>query len=362
MPWFHRPLEHKRALTNLIATITGCALTLAMAFATPEPTQIPDLHARVTDLTQTLTAEQVDTLNRELAALQALKGAQLAVLMIPTLAASADIPLSSSEDIESYATRVFEQWKLGRKGVDDGVLLIVVKNDHEVRIEVGYGLEGAIPDATSARIIREYIAPRFRDGDYYGGIHDATGALTKLVDGEALPPPLDRTADTDDSPTDHALTMAELTLAGFLVGLVVALVLENLFKIFPTRVIPIWARRLTGLVLGPALLCAGVHFLTIDAGPVFQLKLLPGCLIMGVLGAYIAPQGAMNVWIGGQTVKQVLIGNESWGQALGDFVVAVIFFVIGALFSAATGTSGGSGGSFRGGGGSSGGGGASGRW
>jgi uncharacterized protein len=85
---------------------------------------------------------------------------------------------------------VFDQWKLGRKNIDDGVLLIVAKNDHRVRIEVARGLEAAIPDAAAARIIREYITPRFRTGDFFGGIHDATGALTKLVDGEELPPPL----------------------------------------------------------------------------------------------------------------------------------------------------------------------------
>ena len=83
--------------------------------------------------------------------------------------------------------RAFEQWKIGRKGVDDGVLLVVAKDDRRVRIEVGYGLEGAIPDATSARVIQEYLVPKFRAGDYAGGITDASGALVKLIDGEPLP-------------------------------------------------------------------------------------------------------------------------------------------------------------------------------
>ena len=142
---------------------------------------IPALTARVTDLTGTLDAQQKQTLEGELAALEQRKGAQIAVLIVPT---------TEPEDIAQYAIRVFDQWKLGRKNIDDGVLLIVAKNDHRVRIEVARGLEAAIPDAAAARIIREYITPRFRAGDYFGGVHDATGALTKLVDGEELPPPL----------------------------------------------------------------------------------------------------------------------------------------------------------------------------
>ena len=115
------------------------------------------------------------------------KGAQLAVLLVPT---------TQPEDIAQYSIRVVDAWKLGRQKVDDGVLLIVAKNDHRVRIEVGRGLEGAIPDAANARIIREYITPKFRAGDFYGGIQDAVGALTKLIDGENLPPAL-----TDDHPS-----------------------------------------------------------------------------------------------------------------------------------------------------------------
>ena len=110
-------------------------------------------------------------------ALQQRKGSQLQVLVVPT---------TQPEDIEQYAVRAFEQCKLGRKGVDDGVLLVVAKDDRRVRIEVGYGLEGAIPDATASRVIQEYLVPKFRAGDYGGGISDATAALVKLIDGEPL--------------------------------------------------------------------------------------------------------------------------------------------------------------------------------
>jgi len=145
---------------------------------------IPALTAHVSDFTGTLDAGQRQTLESELAALEQSKGSQVGVLMVPS---------TNPEDIAQYGIRVAEAWKLGRKGTDDGVILIVAKDDRRVRIEVGRGLEGAIPDAAAARVIREYIAPRFRANDYFGGIHDALGALTKLINDEPLPPPL-----TDD--------------------------------------------------------------------------------------------------------------------------------------------------------------------
>ncbi|MGA8277213.1 MAG: TPM domain-containing protein [Rhodanobacteraceae bacterium] len=162
--------------------IAGIALAF-LAVGAPRAVDlqpIPDLHARVTDTTGTLSAQQTQTLEQELAALEHRKGAQMAVLMVPT---------TEPEDIAQYAIRVFDQWKLGRKGIDDGVLLIVAKNDHRMRIEVARGLEGAIPDAAAARIIREYLTPRFRSGDFFGGIDAGVGALTKLIDGEPLPAP-----------------------------------------------------------------------------------------------------------------------------------------------------------------------------
>ncbi len=142
---------------------------------------IPPLDSPVIDTTGTLTQQQQQALVQQALALQQRKGSQLQVLMIST---------TQPETIEQYATRVFDQFKLGRKGVDDGVLVVVAKDDHRVRIEPGYGLEGAIPDAIANRIIQEYMAPKFRANDYAGGLADADAALTKLIDGEALPPPI----------------------------------------------------------------------------------------------------------------------------------------------------------------------------
>jgi len=146
---------------------------------------VPPLAARVTDLTGTLTAEQQTALEQKLAAFEARKGSQLAVLIVPT---------THPEEIEQYSIRVVDEWKLGRgtvggKKVDDGALLLIAKDDHRLRIEVGYGLEGVLTDAMSNRIISETIAPAFREGNYYEGIDAGVGQMMKLIEGEPLPPP-----------------------------------------------------------------------------------------------------------------------------------------------------------------------------
>ncbi|HSD60573.1 MAG TPA: YgcG family protein, partial [Burkholderiales bacterium] len=144
---------------------------------------VPPLQARVTDLTRTLSGGQQAALERRLAAFEQKKGSQVAVLIVPS---------TRPETIEQYAIRVAEQWKLGRKGVDDGALLLVAKDDREVRIEVGYGLEGVLPDATAKRIISEVIVPRFRQGDFAGGIDAGVGRMISVIEGEPLPPPQQR--------------------------------------------------------------------------------------------------------------------------------------------------------------------------
>jgi len=146
---------------------------------------VPPLTARVTDLTGTLTADQQTALEQKLAAFEAAKGSQLAVLIVPT---------TRPEEIEQYSIRVVEQWKLGRgvvggKKVDDGALLLIAKDDHRIRIEVGYGLEGVLTDAMSSRIISETITPAFREGNFYDGIDAGLGQMMKLIEGEPLPPP-----------------------------------------------------------------------------------------------------------------------------------------------------------------------------
>ena len=157
-----------------------CALCVfAVSLASAE-VAVPPLAARVTDLTGTLSPSQRDTLERELQAFESRKGSQIAVLIVPT---------TQPEEIEQYSIRVAEAWKLGRKRVEDGVLLLIAKDDRALRIEAGYGLEGVIPDAVANRVVDEIIVPFFKQGDFYGGIQAGVSRLMRLIDGEPLPPP-----------------------------------------------------------------------------------------------------------------------------------------------------------------------------
>lgn len=141
---------------------------------------IPPLTTRVTDLTQTLTPDQQNQLEAKLTAFEREKGSQIAVLIVPS---------TQPEDIAQYSIRVTDVWKLGRAKQDDGVLVLIAKNDHKMRIEVGYGLEGAIPDLTAKRVVSEILAPSFKRSDFYGGINNAVDRLIGLVSGEQLPTP-----------------------------------------------------------------------------------------------------------------------------------------------------------------------------
>jgi uncharacterized protein len=160
----------------------GLLALLCVAGAAPaaELAAIPKLESRITDLTGTLTAAEQAELEQQLAAFEQRKGAQIALLVLPT---------TQPESIEQYSIRVVEAWKLGRDKPDDGVLLLVAKQDRALRIEVGYGLEGALTDAQASRIIAETITPLFRQGDYFGGIRAGLQQIMALIDGEALPEP-----------------------------------------------------------------------------------------------------------------------------------------------------------------------------
>ncbi len=187
----------------------AAAALLALAVLAPVSGQaqvpIPPV-ARVTDQTGTLTAEQKASLERMLEEFEKKKGSQIAVVMVPT---------TEPEAIEQYALRVAEQWKLGRKGVDDGALLVVAKNDRAMRIEVGYGLEGALNDATAKRIVAEVITPRFREGDFYGGINAGVDRMIRVIDGEPLPAPSRRGASP--APDGGLFQLLPMLLIGALV-------------------------------------------------------------------------------------------------------------------------------------------------
>jgi uncharacterized protein len=156
------------------------ALLLCWPFAASADVAVPPLSGRVVDQTGTLSSGDIASLTQTLKDFEARKGSQIAVLIVPTTA---------PETIEQYSIRVAEAWKIGRKKVDDGAILLVAKDDHKLRIEVGYGLEGALTDVTARRIIDEIITPKFRSGDFAGGISAGVARIIGVVDGEPLPVP-----------------------------------------------------------------------------------------------------------------------------------------------------------------------------
>ncbi|WP_420576546.1 TPM domain-containing protein [Ekhidna sp.] len=173
---------------------------------------VPKLETRVTDLANLLSTSEESFLTRQLEDLENRKESQLAILTVNS---------TKPETIEQYSIRVVDQWKLGRGDVDDGVLLIVAKNDRKVRIEVGYGLEGAIPDAYAKRIINNIIVPHFRDGDYYLGIEEGMEAIIGLIDGEELP---------EVKPTTTAKNDKTIGLL-FFIGIVVLIFIVVIVKV-----------------------------------------------------------------------------------------------------------------------------------
>jgi uncharacterized protein len=275
------------------------------AFLVRGDVAVPPLTARVIDLTGTLSGGAVNHIESELAALEAKKGSQIAVLIVPT---------TQPEEIEQYGIRVADQWKLGRKGVDDGAILIVAKDDRRVRIEVGYGLEGALPDATANRILDETIKPHFKLGDYDGGVEAAVEQMISVVNGEPLPEP--------DRRWEHRGGGLGSVLPFALVAVVVASgVLRSLF-----------GRLFGSLATGG--LAGGIVWLV--------SHLIPLGFGVGILAFLFA---------------LVLGANRSWSTGQGGWGGG-----FGAGFGAGLGGGRGGGGGFSGGGGGFGGGGASGSW
>ena len=271
----------------ILAAVLFCASLLAHGAA--EDVAIPSLKARVTDLTGTLDGGQRAALEAKLAAFEQRKGSQIAVLLVPT---------TQPETVEQYSIRVAEQWKIGRKDVDDGVLLLIAKNDRKLRIEVGRGLEGVLPDAIAKRIIAEDIAPWFKQGNFSDGINAGVDRIIKVVDGEPLPEAKPKSGGApSDVKVDDALTWGAI-LVVFLGG-----VLRSIFGVFL------------------------------------------GSLIAGVIA------GVAATFLGGGVIGGTIIG-----------VIVFVFCLIGISVMGAMGGGGSSGGGWSGGGGDFGGGGASGSW
>lgn len=229
---------------SLLALCAMLLLVSHMAFALVD---IPPLSTRVTDLTGTLRAQQQSALEAKLAAFEAKKGSQIAVLLVST---------TEPEVIEQYSIRVAQAWQLGREKTDDGVLVLIAKNDRKMRIEVGYGLEGAIPDIYAKRIVSDIMRPRFKQGDFYGGIDASVDALIALVDGEALPAP-----DADAQMGNNIGNFLPLLLFG---GLISGLILRSMFGTFKGSALNgglmggvVW---MLGLALGGAMMLGALAF------------------------------------------------------------------------------------------------------
>lgn len=250
---------------------------------------VPTLSGRVTDLTGTLDAQQTQALDARLKAFEAQKGAQIAVLIVHT---------TQPDTIEQFGIRVADAWKLGRRGVDDGALLLVAKDDHTLRIEVGYGLEGVLNDATAHRIVDEIITPHFKTGEFYQGIDAGVAAMIQVAGGEPLPPPKHASAAGNQD-------IQSLMFIGFVIAVALGGMLRTMIGRFP-------AAMLVGGVLG------GLAWLAVASG---LIALLAG------IAAFVF----------------VLLGGGRGFYGVGGF-------------------GGGGGGGFGGGFGGFGGGGASGRW
>ncbi|MCW7539540.1 TPM domain-containing protein [Aquabacterium sp. A7-Y] len=276
---------------------------------------VPPLNARVTDQTGTLSSDQRAALEAKLARLETEHGSQLAILMVRTTA---------PEDIAAYAFRVADQWKIGRREVGDGVLLVVAKNDRRVRIEVARALEGAIPDLAARRVIDQVITPAFKAGDFAGGLNAGVDRLAALIAGENLPAPSRAPAGSGGQPGTQWFDLAIFLFAG---APIIGAVLSGIF-----------GRKLGSL--GTGLAVGGLSWwftASLVVAGIAALAALVLMLVMGVGGGISPGHGR------GRRHHTPII----WGGGLGG----------GGGFG-----SGGGGGFSSGGGGSFGGGGSSGSW
>jgi uncharacterized protein len=285
------------------------ALLVCWAFAAAADVAVPPLVGRVVDQTATLSSGDVATLQQTLKDFEARKGSQIAVLIVPTTA---------PETIEQYSLRVAEAWKIGRKKIDDGAIVVVAKDDRKLRIEVGYGLEGALTDVTSKRIIDEVITPKFKSGDFAGGISAGVDRIIRVIDGEKLPAPEPR-----QQPSSDWLSHIDLL---------------NPFTLFAVFIVGSILRATLGRLIG-----------AVATGGVVGLLawLIAGSLVASIIAAFIA--FVVTMFAETPTSSSGHGGGRGWSGGYG-----------GGSYSGGSSSSGSS--DSGGGGGSFGGGGASGSW
>jgi uncharacterized protein len=307
---------HPRIL--LLVALFWTVLDSAVAFAL----NVPPLRARVNDLAGMLSPQDAQSLEQRLASFERDTGHQIAVLTVPSLEGDA---------IEDFSIRVAEAWKIGQKGFDNGAILVIAQKDKKLRIEVGYGLEGVLPDAIASRIIREVIVPRFRDGDFSAGIVTGVNAILQVTKGEPIPETARR---ANGQRAAQGGSLGTILMITAMLALFIGMTQKRLF-----------GGIMSGSVVG---LLAG---LTSSAGLGLGLALLVGA-ILGAVGSSLGP-GSSSQWSGGSRYRR-----SGWGGG----------FFPGGFGGGGSGGGGfggggfGGGGGFSGGGGGFGGGGASGSW
>jgi uncharacterized protein len=301
----------------MIARALLFVFLMCWPFAASADVAVPTLSGRVVDQTGTLSASDAAALTQSLKDLQTRKGSQVGVLIVPT---------TQPETIEQFSIRVAEAWKIGRKKVDDGALLVVAKDDHKLRIEVGYGLEGALTDVTARRIIDEIIVPRFKTGDFAGGISAGVDRIIRIIDGEPLPAPQPEASHSVDPGLMFNIVFSPFGLIGYaaVAGIM---------------------RRLFGRLLG-----SGVTAGVVSAIVWFFVGSLVLSGILGVAAFFITMVG-----------DSILASSQAAGRSSGRGSGGWSSGSSGSSWSGGS-SSGSSDSGFSGGGGSFGGGGASGSW
>ena len=265
---------------TFLAVMFACLAAIAVA---QDVVPVPKLTARVVDLTGTLSANERAAIDAKLAAFEQAKGSQVAVLLVPSI---------GSETIEEFAGRVTDAWQLGRKGVDDGVLFVIAKQDRKLRIHNGRGVQGTLTDALSKRIISDIVTPRFRAGDFAGGIDEGVDAIMKAIEGEQLPLP----AQKARGKVDTLASYSDFIWFAFLVP-VLAMILRGIFGRFFGAGIMSGITGLAGWLLVGSLAAAIIAAVIAFLITLFTNTTMPRGARSGGLGGFV-PGGSIGGWSG----------------------------------------------------------------